>query len=264
MRGSGSTARASTYGTTSWTAQTSSRPPLPRASPSNVIDVDAINDATGENGDGAKAPATSTSACCCPLVASAQTRPSRRLDPFAAPNYSQSAYAGSSKGKGGPSSKGGKGGLSSREEFAGLAPSGRVVISEATRGLEVLERALAGWPVPQSTKGGGTPTRMHPELCKLYGPAPPSMQNTIEDNARASQSLVPIPILPMNGLMRNGSSLMKISLATRDTTTDPLPLFSARMGRQFLDMEAEHLGIQAIQGQTIVGTKYRRAEYLQL
>ena len=71
--------------------------------------------------------------------------------------------------------KGGKGGVSSHEEFAGMcsiAPSGRVVISAGTAGLEVLEQALAGWPVPESTKAG-TPPRMHPKLCKLYGPPPP-------------------------------------------------------------------------------------------
>ena len=62
--------------------------------------------------------------------------------------------------------------MSSREEFAGIAPGGRVVISGATTGLEVLERALAGWPVPESTKGEGPPPRMHPNLCKLYGPPP--------------------------------------------------------------------------------------------
>ena len=120
MRGSGSTAGASAYGTTSQTPRTSSRPPAPRASPSNVIDVDAIND-----NDGAKAPATSTSARCCRSVASAPTRPSRPLDPFEAPNYSLSAYAGSAKGKGGPSSKGGKGGVSSHEEFAGIVTRSR-------------------------------------------------------------------------------------------------------------------------------------------
>ena len=54
---------------------------------------------------------------------------------------------------------------------------------------------------------------------------------------------------------------MKISLAIRGTTTDLLPLFSVRMGRQFLDIEAEHLDIEAIQERTVVG---RRAEYLQL
>ena len=57
-----------------------------------------------------------------------------------------------------------------------------------------------------------------------------------------------------------GSILMKILLATRDTTTDSLPLFSARMGRQFLDIEAEHLDIKAIQERTVVGTKYRVGE----
>ena len=80
------------------------------------------------------------------------------------------------------------------------------------------------------------------------GPRPQSMQNTFESGARA-------PI---------GSILMKITLATQDTTTDSLPLFSAWMGRQFLDIEAEHLDIKAIQGRTIVGAEYRRAEYLQL
>ena len=44
--------------------------------------------------------------------------------------------------------------MSSHEEFAGIAPSVRVVISGATTGLEVHERALAGWPVLESTKGG--------------------------------------------------------------------------------------------------------------
>ena len=53
-----------------------------------------------------------------------------------------------------------------------IAPSGRVVISGGTTGLEVLEQALAGWPVPESTKEG-TPTRMHPKICKLCGPLPP-------------------------------------------------------------------------------------------
>ena len=95
-------------------------------------------------------------------------------------------------------------------------------------------------------------------------PRPWAMQKTIEDSARASQSLVPTPILRMNGFMRNGSILMKISLATRDTTTDPLSLFSARMGPRFFDIEAEHLDIEAIHGRTVVGTEYRRAEYLQL
>ena len=62
--------------------------------------------------------------------------------------------------------------MSSHEEFSGIAPSKGVVISGATTGLEVLEQALAGWSFPESTKGG-TPPRMHPKLCKLYGPPPP-------------------------------------------------------------------------------------------
>ena len=97
MRGSGSITGASAYGTTSRTPRTSSRPPPSRATPSNVIDVDAI-----------EPPARTTSTGRCLSVASARPRPSRPLDPFEPPHYSQSEYAGSSKGKGGPS-KGGKG-----------------------------------------------------------------------------------------------------------------------------------------------------------
>ena len=86
---------------------------------------------------------------------------------------------------------------------------------------------------------------LHPACSRksasCMGPRPQSMQNTFKSVARA---LI-------------GSILMKILLATRDTTVDSLPLFSARMGRQFLDIEA-------IQGRTVVGTEYQRAEYLQL
>ena len=38
--------------------------------------------------------------------------------------------------------------------------------------MEVLEIALANWPVPELTKEG-TPSDMQPELCKQYGPPPP-------------------------------------------------------------------------------------------
>ena len=58
-----------------------------------------------------------------------------------------------------------------RGEFAGMAPSGRPVVSGGTTGLEVLEIALANWPVLESTKEG-TPPHMQPELYKLYGPPP--------------------------------------------------------------------------------------------
>ena len=70
---------------------------------------------------------------------------------------------------------------------------------------------------------------MHPNLCKLYGPRPQAMQNTIEDSARASKSLIHTPTLRLNGFTRNDSILMKMSLAIRGTTTDSLPLFSVRM-----------------------------------
>ena len=63
--------------------------------------------------------------------------------------------------------------MSSREEFAGVAPTGQVVMSGATTGLQALEQALAGWPVLESTKGGGDPSLHAPTLCKLYGPPPP-------------------------------------------------------------------------------------------
>ena len=111
---------------------------------------------------------------------------------------------------------------------------------------------------------GGPHSACTRNSASCMGPRPRLMQNTIEDSARVSQSLVPTPILRMNGLMKNGSILMKISLATRNTTTDPLPLFSARMGRQFLDIEVKQLDIEAIQRRTVVGTEYRRPEYLQL
>ena len=66
--------------------------------------------------------------------------------------------------------------------------------------------------------------------------------------------------------MRNTLILMKISLAIRDSTTDPLPLFRVWMGRQFLDIGAEELVIEAIQERTVVGRRaeHRRAEYLQI
>ena len=62
--------------------------------------------------------------------------------------------------------------MSSHEKFAGVAPSGRIVMSGATTRLEVLERALADWPVLKSTKQGGPPPRIDRKLCKLQGPRP--------------------------------------------------------------------------------------------
>ena len=72
-----------------------------------------------------------------------------------------------------------------RGEYAGIAPSGRPVISGGATGLEMLEIALANWPVLEPTKGG-TPPDMQPELYKLYSPLPRSMQNTRLGNARDS------------------------------------------------------------------------------
>ena len=123
------------------------------------------------------------------------------------------------------------------------------------------KHSIEPWPAGLSwnrpTEGGPHPACTR-SFTSCMAPRPRSMQITIEDNARASQSLIPTPILRMNGFMRNGSILMKISHAIRDTTTDLLPLFSIRRGRQFLDIEAEHLVIKAIQERTVVG---RRAEY---
>ena len=140
--------------------------------------------------------------------------------------------------------------MSSREEFAGVAPSGEVFMSGATTGLEVLDRALAGWPVLESTRGPHS--ALHRNVASCTGPRPRAMQNTIEDSAPTSKSLIHTPILRMNGFLRNGSILMKISLAIRGTMTDFLPLFSVRMGQHFLDIEAEHLDNEAIQKQTVV------------
>ena len=62
--------------------------------------------------------------------------------------------------------------MSSREEFAGLAPSGRIVMSGSTTGLERLEQALANWPVLESTRERGPQPRIDPTFCQLYGPPP--------------------------------------------------------------------------------------------
>ena len=63
--------------------------------------------------------------------------------------------------------------MSPRGEFAGVAPTGRIIMSGATTGLDMLEQALANWPNLESTRGGGPPTRIHPKPCKLYAPPPP-------------------------------------------------------------------------------------------
>ena len=120
------------------------------------------------------------------------------------------------------------------------------------------------WPTNLSwnrPKEGGPSPAITPNFASCTGPRPCAMQNTIEDSARALKSLIHTPILRMNGFMRNDSILMRILLGIRGTMTDPLPLFSVRMGRRFLDIEAEHQDIEAdrIQERTVVG---RRAEHL--
>ena len=62
--------------------------------------------------------------------------------------------------------------MSSRRTFAGVAPSGRIVMSGATTGLEMLEQAVAKWPIRESTSEGGTPTDIDQKFCKLYGCPP--------------------------------------------------------------------------------------------
>ena len=41
-----------------------------------------------------------------------------------------------------------------------------------TTGLEMVERALANWPILESTWEEGPPTDINPKVCKLYGYAP--------------------------------------------------------------------------------------------
>ena len=93
------------------------------------------------------------------------------------------------------------------------------------------------WPAGLSwnpPREGGPYPACTQNFASCTGPRPRAMQNTIEDSARASKSLIPTPILRMNGFMRNGSLPLKISLAIRDTTTDPLPLYSVGMGSTVL------------------------------
>ena len=58
--------------------------------------------------------------------------------------------------------------MSSRGTLAGVAPSGRIVMSGARTGLEMLEQAMANWPILESTREGGPPTNIDPKFCKLY------------------------------------------------------------------------------------------------
>ena len=46
-------------------------------------------------------------------------------------------------------------------------------MSGGKTGLEIPEKALANWPMLESTWEGGPPTDMDPKLCKLRGCSPP-------------------------------------------------------------------------------------------
>ena len=180
MPGSRSTAGASEtrsiYNSATRASQTSSQPPSPRASPSNVSDIDEMTD----DGDAASASVGSTAAHRCRSFASAPAQPSRSMAPTSAqPSYCRSAYTGSSKGKGDNSpSIGGKGASSYLEgvcplgTLAVIAASGRVIVSGGTTGLGILERALANMPVLVSTLQAGPPTDIDAKLCNLRGCPP--------------------------------------------------------------------------------------------
>ena len=141
MRGSRSTAGASethsTYISATRASRTSSPPPPSQASMSNAIDVDEMN----HHGDAASTSvaSTSTQPSRSRSVVSAPAQPSRPMVPTSAqPSYSGSPYSSSSKGKG--DKGGGKGASSNLERvsprgaFAGIAPSGRVIVSGGTTG----------------------------------------------------------------------------------------------------------------------------------
>ena len=121
--------------------------------------------------------------------------------------------------------------MSSRGTFVGVALSGRIVMSGATTGLEMLEEALANWPILESTWEGRPRPRIDQKFASRTGVRPRATPNTIEGSARAWNSLIHPQILPRTGFIhtQSGSILMRISLATRGTTTDSLLLLSVRM-----------------------------------
>ena len=107
------------------------------------------------------------------------------------------------------------------------------------------------WPIGPSWnrpgRGDPRPT-LTQNFASCTGTFPRTTPNTIEGSAQALKSLIHTPILRRNGFIhtRSGSILMRISLATRGTTTDSLALFSVRMesiimGRRFVEGKAEHL-----------------------
>ena len=62
--------------------------------------------------------------------------------------------------------------MSFRGTFAGVAPSGRIVMPGATTGWLMLAQALADWPILESTWEGEPPTDIDLKFFKLYGRPP--------------------------------------------------------------------------------------------
>ena len=107
------------------------------------------------------------------------------------------------------------------------------------------------WSVGLSCNGPGRgdprPT-LTQNFASCTGTLPRTTRNTLEGSAEASKSLIHTPILCRNGFIhtQSGSILMRISLATRGTTTDSLAVFSVWIesiiiGRQFVERKAVHL-----------------------
>ena len=60
-------------------------------------------------------------------------------------------------------------GVSARGTFAGIAPSGQIIMSGVTTGLAILEQAFTNMPALVSTTKGGPLTAINFRLCKIQG-----------------------------------------------------------------------------------------------
>ena len=137
--------------------------------------------------------------------------------------------------------------MPSRGTFAGEAPSGRIIMSGATTGFEMLEQALANELILESTSEGGPPTDIDPKFCKLYRHPPHNDAEYYQGQCSSLEG----PDTHSDSLEEwvhthpSGAILMRISLVTWGTTTDFLALFSVRMestiSGRFVDGKAEHL-----------------------
>ena len=125
-------------------------------------------------------------------------------------------------------------------------------MSGATTGLQMREQTLTNGPILESTWEGEPRPTLTQRFASCTGTRPRAMPNTFEGSAGASKSLIHTPILQRNGfiLTQSGSIPMRISLATRGTTTDFLALLSVRMQSiimgLFLDGKAQHLKEQTV------------------